>query len=138
MYPRILRLYSLKICFTFISWYENSVGRFPLLSRRSRDGCCEIVHLIRLISYLTENELKSFCKSQFLHKLVNLSFSITDSKNELTDLCGNKLLQSGFINTYCEIISRIVKIPCEPPGNIRAQNGGARTVLWAPNLVTTW
>ena len=31
---------------------------------------------------------KSFCKSQFPHKFVNLSFIITDMQ-KLTDLCGN-------------------------------------------------
>ena len=32
---------------------------------------------------------KSFCKSQFPHKSVNLSFIITDTKNKLTNLYGN-------------------------------------------------
>ena len=32
---------------------------------------------------------KSFCRSQFPHKSVNSSFTITDIKNKLTDLCGN-------------------------------------------------
>ena len=29
-----------------------------------------------------------FCKSQFPHESVNLSFIITNIKNKLTDLCG--------------------------------------------------
>ena len=33
--------------------------------------------------------IKSFCKSQFPHKSVNLSFIITDLKDKLTSLCGN-------------------------------------------------
>ena len=33
--------------------------------------------------------LKLFYKSQFPHKFVNLSFTITNMKNELTDLWGN-------------------------------------------------
>jgi len=33
--------------------------------------------------------VKSFCKCQFLHKSVNLSFIITTLKNKLADLCGN-------------------------------------------------
>ena len=33
--------------------------------------------------------IESFCKSQFPHEFVNLSFIITYIKNELTDLCGN-------------------------------------------------
>ena len=32
---------------------------------------------------------KSFCRSQFLHKFVNLSIIITNIRNELTDLCRN-------------------------------------------------
>jgi len=38
------------------------------------------------------NRMKSFCKSQFQHKLVNLSF-----------MCGNLLLQNDFINPFCEM-----------------------------------
>ena len=33
--------------------------------------------------------LKSFCRSQFPHKSVHLSFTITNIKNELTNLCRN-------------------------------------------------
>ena len=33
--------------------------------------------------------IKSFCKSEFPHKFVNVSFMITDIENTLTDLCGN-------------------------------------------------
>jgi hypothetical protein len=33
--------------------------------------------------------IKSFCQSQFPHKFVNLFFVLEDTKNELTDLCGN-------------------------------------------------
>ena len=33
--------------------------------------------------------LKSFFRSQIPHKSVNVSFTITDIKNKLTDLCGN-------------------------------------------------
>ena len=36
-----------------------------------------------------KRSLKSFCKSQFLHKSVNLSFIITSVKNKLTDFGGN-------------------------------------------------
>ena len=46
----------------------------------------------------------SFCKSQFPHKSVNSSFIfISNINNQLKDLCGNWLLQSDFVNTYCEI-----------------------------------
>ena len=46
--------------------------------------------------------MKSICKSQFPQKNVNLSFSITKIKNQLTDLCGNRLLQNDHINTFCK------------------------------------
>ena len=46
---------------------------------------------------------KLFCRSQFPHKSVNLSFSITYAKKRLTDLCGNSLLQNDFKNTLCGI-----------------------------------
>ena len=42
--------------------------------------------------------IKSFCKSP-----VNISFVIPDMKKKLTDLCGNRLLQNEFTNTFCEI-----------------------------------
>ena len=47
--------------------------------------------------------IKSFCKSQFPHRSVELSFIITNLKSKLTDLCGNWLLHNVFINTLCEI-----------------------------------
>ena len=36
---------------------------------------------------------KSFCRSQLPHKSIKFSFTITDTKNQLTDLCVNQLLQ---------------------------------------------
>ena len=47
--------------------------------------------------------IKSFCKSQFPHTSVNLSFSVTDVKDTLIDLCGNRHVQNDSINTFCEI-----------------------------------
>ena len=47
--------------------------------------------------------MKSFCRSQLPHKSVNLSFTITDTKNQLTDLYGNRRLQDDFQNTLREI-----------------------------------
>ena len=54
---------------------------------------------------LVSNKLfsKSLCKSQFQHESVNLSFTMTNIKNELTDLSGNQLLQEDFTNTFCAI-----------------------------------
>ena len=50
--------------------------------------------------------IKPFCKSQLPHKFVSLSFIITNMKNKLTSLCGNRLWQSDFINTFCEMKTR--------------------------------
>ena len=41
--------------------------------------------------------VKSFCRSQFPHKSVNLCFIITNTKDELTNLCGNRLLQNALM-----------------------------------------
>ena len=48
---------------------------------------------------------KSIFKDQFPHKYVNLSFTNNNIniKNELTNLCGNGLLQIDFIDTFFEI-----------------------------------
>ena len=37
--------------------------------------------------------IKSFCKSQFPHKYVNLFFISVTTTDKLTGLCGNRLLQ---------------------------------------------
>ena len=42
-------------------------------------------------------------ESQFLHKSVNSFFIFVIFKDKLTDLCGNRLLQSNFVKTFCEI-----------------------------------
>ena len=57
----------------------------------------------------TEIFVKSFGKSQFPHKAVNLSFIIANLKNILTDLCGNRLFQNNVINTFCEINMDVMK-----------------------------
>ena len=36
-------------------------------------------------------------------KFFNSSSIITKMKEKLTDLCGNRLLQNNFINTFCMI-----------------------------------
>ena len=46
--------------------------------------------------------IKSFCKSEFPHKSVILSFMITYMKYTSTDLCGNCFFHNDFINTFCE------------------------------------
>ena len=50
-----------------------------------------------------QSAIKSFCKGQSSHKSVNLSFIITNMKDQSTDLCGDWLLQNAFINTLREI-----------------------------------
>ena len=50
-------------------------------------------------AYSHQSSFKSFCRSQLPHTSVNLSFSISNTKNRLTDSCGNWL----FMNTVCEI-----------------------------------
>jgi hypothetical protein len=47
--------------------------------------------------------MKSLCKSQFLHKSVKLSFILVIMMDELTELCGNRLLRNDLPNTFCEI-----------------------------------
>jgi len=49
---------------------------------------------------------KSFLISQFSHKSVNVSFVITYMKNRLTNLCGDRLLHSDFVKTFCETSSQ--------------------------------
>jgi hypothetical protein len=41
-------------------------------------------------------------RSRPCNKFVNVSFTSTNIKNKLTDLCGNRLLQNDFNNTLCE------------------------------------
>ena len=47
--------------------------------------------------------LKSFRRSQLPHKSVNVSFTITDIKNQMTDMWANGLLQNDLINTFCNL-----------------------------------
>ena len=52
----------------------------------------------------------SFGKSQFPHKSVNIFFILVMIKDKLTDLSGNRLLQTDFRITFCEINTT----PCAP------------------------
>ena len=54
-------------------------------------GCQEeVLHSLQAVpSSLGSGTLNPTCISQPPHKSVNLSFTITDIKNNLTDLCGN-------------------------------------------------
>ena len=62
---------------------------------------------------------KSFCKGQFPHKSVNLTFIITNIKNKSTDLSGNWLLQNDLENDEC------VKRP-DPLGHHRKEHHSNR------------
>ena len=59
------------------------------------------------MSVLFSNKVfqRLFCKFQLPHTSVNLSFTITNMGNRLTDRCENRLLQNDFTNTFCEIRS---------------------------------
>ena len=46
---------------------------------------------------------KTFRRSQFPQKIVNVFFISAIVKDKLTDFCGNRLLQNDFLNTFCEI-----------------------------------
>jgi len=55
------------------------------------------------VKYISHKvSLKSFHKSQLSHKVVNVCFTITNTKNTLTCLCGNRLLQNDFKSTIGE------------------------------------
>ena len=47
--------------------------------------------------------IKTFCKGQCPHKSVNSFLILVIIKDKLTDLCGNRPLQSDLIDTFCEI-----------------------------------
>ena len=53
-------------------------------------------------SYLTELIYWLVLESQLPHKGVNVSLTITNIKNKLTDLCGICLLWNNFKNTLCQ------------------------------------
>jgi len=85
--------------------------------------------------------IKSFCESQFPHKSVNVSFIITDIKNELTDLCGNSLLQNNFINTFCEIrvyVGEVVGPGRARLGRERAPRVGISSTVFGVSTPARW
>ena len=53
--------------------------------------------------HLTEIVHEPYYRGQLPKKSVNLSFTIANINNTLTDLCGYRLLQTDFQNTLCEI-----------------------------------
>ena len=73
----------------------NVVGGYTRRSRKRREDRRVMSCWALSWSYLTEAFTKSFCRSKFLHKSVNLSFIITDIKDKLTDLSENWLLSRG-------------------------------------------
>ena len=83
------------------STWKQRVDRFP--------GChvvdcgSSILMWMIPISSQTKCFYKSFCRSQLPHNSVNLSITITNARNKLTELCGNWHLRNDFENTSCEI-----------------------------------
>ena len=57
--------------------------------------------LIKLVSQKVF--IKLVCKSQCQHKSVNLLFISVLRKDKLTNLCGDRFLQTDFMSTFCEI-----------------------------------
>ena len=51
---------------------------------------------------IDEDIFKSFLKSQFPHKSINVIFILVTMKEELMDLWENWLFQIDFMNTLCE------------------------------------
>ena len=52
----------------------------------------EVVQRLRFrdSEFISHKEFsKSFCRSQLPNKSINISFTVTNIKNTLTDLCGN-------------------------------------------------
>ena len=93
-----------------------SLGRCPLSILCSRGTtprevqgeknkrCCLVVGVADGGELISQKVfIKSFCKSQFPHKSINLFFIITNIKNELTGLRGGWLMQNDFINTFSAI-----------------------------------
>jgi hypothetical protein len=52
--------------------------------------------------------VKSFCRSQVPHNSVNLSFTNSNIKVELTDLCGIDFFKNDFKNALCKISVAVV------------------------------
>ena len=68
--------------------------------------------------------LYSFCKSQFPHKSVNISFSITDIKNKLTDLSGIDICKTEYAIAAAEVEAQILEVEqatCSTSRATRAQ-----------------
>ena len=69
--------------------YDRPSAAFETRWRRLADLLQDICNkCLRFISNIYIS-LKWFCRSQLPHKSVNLSFTITNMQNKLTDLCGN-------------------------------------------------
>ena len=92
-----------------------------------------------------------FLRSQPPNKSVNLSFTITNIKNKLTDLCGKWLLQNVFKKTFCETsFAASVAIRCQAtrgqlkivwrllPENGSSQGHNLALTLWfVPNSLNS-
>ena len=77
--------------------------------------------------------IKSFCKSQFPHKFVDLFSTLVLIKEKLTDLWGNWLLQNDFL---CEIkASNVVGSWNLIPDSARQDTA---VVKWFWQLMESW
>jgi len=91
--PYVYGSTSLVRCRFSLSWYKAD-GSQTLGLRGSNPSSVFVSQKV---------VVKLFYRSQSPRKSVNLSFTISNIKNKSTDLCGNSLLQSIFMNTFCEM-----------------------------------
>ena len=70
---------------TLLAARGSRLGRGVGLSAPLQDWYVFISHKVLI---------KSFGKSEFPHKYVNLFLIITNTKDRMTDLCGNRLVQN--------------------------------------------
>ena len=73
------------------------------LEKGSRVGAIPAHSPAELIPHIVF--LNSFCRSQLFNQSVNMSLTITNMMDELTDLCGNWILQNDIKNFLCDNIA---------------------------------
>ena len=81
-----------------IDFIHHSTLGSRVIKRKKGAGCLDLREVghpasesIRSRTYIISHQvfLKSFRKSQLHHESIDLSFTVTDVKNKLKDLCGN-------------------------------------------------
>ena len=73
---------------------------------------------------------KALCRSQLPPKSNNLSFSVTNVKSKLTNLCGNRLLQNDLQNT-CD---KMRALPAPRPAPTCLRFGGSFEFVFGGSL----